>query len=79
MFRLEREDRLRITYVDELAIILVVAGAFDGWYRGRVQTHVAGALKLKEPGEVHRDVRVHAPFSLQGAKLSPAQDRKSVV
>lgn len=72
MFRLDGEDRLRTTYVDEFTITLVVAGAFDGWYRGRVQTHVAGALKLKEPGEVHRDVQVHAPFSLQGAKLAPA-------
>src|SRR5262249_4623700 len=46
-------------------------GAFDGWYRGAVRTHVAGALKLKEPGEVHRDLRVHAPFTLQGAGFAP--------
>src|SRR5205814_9997330 len=26
--------------------------------------------KLKEPGEVHRDLRVHAPFTLQGAGFS---------
>src|SRR5262249_20460504 len=32
---------------------------------------VAGALKLKEPGEVHRDLRVHAPFTLQGAGFPP--------
>src|SRR5262249_7904243 len=30
-----------------------------------------GPLKLKEPGEVHRDLRVHAPFTLQGAGFAP--------
>jgi AraC-like DNA-binding protein len=51
--------------------VVVYAGAFDGWYRGGVRTHVAGSLKLKEPGEVHRDLRVHAPFTLQGAAFAP--------
>jgi AraC-like DNA-binding protein len=36
-----------------------------------VRAHVAGSLKLKEPGEVHRDLRVHAPFTLQGAGFAP--------
>jgi hypothetical protein len=45
-------------------------GSFDGWYRGGVRTHVAGSLKLKEPGEVHRDLRVHTPFTLQGAAFA---------
>jgi AraC-like DNA-binding protein len=71
MFRLENEDRLRITYADHFSVIVVYEGAFDGWYRGGVRTHVAGSLKLKEPGEVHRDLRVHAPFTLQGAGLAP--------
>jgi AraC-like DNA-binding protein len=71
MFRLEHEERLKITYVDHFSVVVVCAGAFDGWYRGRVRTHVAGSLKLKEPGEVHRDLRVHAPFTLQGAGFSP--------
>jgi hypothetical protein len=35
-----------------------------------VRTHVAGSLKLKEPGEVHRGLRVHAPFTLQGAAIA---------
>src|SRR4051812_36123400 len=71
MFRLEKEDRLRITYADHFSVIVVYEGAFDGWYRGAVRAHVAGSLKLKEPGEVHRDLRVHAPFTLQGAGFAP--------
>ncbi len=72
MLRVEHEDRLRTTYSEHFLVVAVYAGAFDGWYRGGVRTHVAGAIKLKEPGEVHRDVRVHAPFTLQGAGFSPA-------
>jgi AraC-like DNA-binding protein len=71
MFRVENEDRLKITYVEHFSVVVVCEGSFDGWYRGDVRTHVAGALKLKEPGEVHRDLRVHAPFTLQGAGLAP--------
>jgi len=71
MLRVEHEDRLKTTYCEHFLVVVVYEGAFDGWYRGGVCTHVAGALKLKEPGEVHRDVRVHAPFTLQGAGFSP--------
>ncbi|HEY7370596.1 MAG TPA: helix-turn-helix transcriptional regulator [Polyangia bacterium] len=71
MFRVEHEDRLRSTYAEHFSVVVVYAGALDGWYRGAVRTHVAGALMLKEPGEVHRDLRVHAPFTLQGAGFSP--------
>src|SRR4051794_32008064 len=71
MLRVEHEDRLKITYSEEFVVVVVYEGAFDGWYRGGVRTHVRGALKLKEPGEVHRGVRVHAPFTLQGATFSP--------
>jgi len=71
MLRVEREDRARITYAEHFTVVVVYEGAFDGWYRGRVRTHVAGSLKLKEPGEVHRDLRVHAPFTLQGAGFAP--------
>jgi AraC-like DNA-binding protein len=72
MLRVEREDRLKVTYAEHFTVVVVYDGAFDGWYRGGVRTHVAGALKLKEPGEVHRDLRVHAPFTLQGAGFAPA-------
>lgn len=67
MLRVEREDRARTTYSEGFALVVIYEGAFDGWYRGGVRTHVAGSLKLKEPGEVHRGVRVHEPFTLQGA------------
>ena len=70
MLRVEHEDRLRTTYSEHFLVMVVYQGAFDGWYRGSVHTHVAGALKLKEPGEVHRAVRVHAPFTIQGAWFS---------
>lgn len=71
MFRLERDDRTKVTYAEHFSIVVVYEGAFDGWYRGGVRTHVAGALKLNEPGEVHRSLRVHAPFTMQGASLAP--------
>lgn len=71
MFRVEHEDCLKTIYSEHFWIVAVYAGAFDGWYRGGMRTHVAGALKLKEPGEVHRGMRVHAPYTLQGASLSP--------
>lgn len=71
MFRVEHEDRVRTTYAERFLVIVVYEGAFDGWYRGAVRTHVAGAIKLKEPGEVHRDLRVHEPFTIQGAGFSP--------
>jgi AraC-like DNA-binding protein len=71
MLRVEHEDRIKITYAEHFMVVVVYEGAFDGWYRGRVRTHVAGSLKLKEPGEVHRDLRVHAPFTLQGAGFAP--------
>src|SRR5690348_14574847 len=71
MVRVEREDRARITCAEHFLVIVVYEGAFDGWYRGGVRAHVAGSLKLKEPGEVHRDLQVHAPFTLQGAGFAP--------
>jgi hypothetical protein len=72
MLRVEREDRARITYAEHFTVVAVYEGAFDGWYRGRERTHVAGSLKLKEPGEVHRDLRVHAPFTLRSSsRLRP--------
>jgi AraC-like DNA-binding protein len=70
MLRVEHEDRAKTTYAEHFTVVVVYEGAFDGWYRGAVRTHVAGAIKLKEPGEVHRDLRVHAPFTLQGAGFS---------
>lgn len=73
MFRLDNEDRLRTVYTESYVVIIVRRGAFDGWYRGRIHSHAAGGLKLKEPGEVHRDLAIHAPFTLQGAAFSRDQ------
>lgn len=70
MLRVENEDRIRTTYSEHFVVVVVYEGAFDGWYRGCERMHVAGAIKLKEPGEVHRDLRVHAPFTIQGAAFS---------
>src|SRR6266481_6119728 len=71
MLRVEHEDRIQTSYSQHFCVIVIYEGAFEGWYRGRVHRLVAGAIKLKEPGEVHRDVRVQAPFTLQGAKFAP--------
>lgn len=71
MLRVEHEDRAKTTYAEHFMVVAVYEGAFDGWYRGGVRRYVAGSLKLKEPGEVHRDLRVHAPFTIQGAGFAP--------
>jgi AraC-like DNA-binding protein len=71
MLRVEHEDRTKVTYAENFTVVVVYEGAFDGWYRRGVRTHIPGSLKLKEPGEVHRDLRVHAPFTLQGAGFAP--------
>src|SRR5882672_11343606 len=70
MLRVEHEDRVQTTYSESYSVVVVYEGAFDGWYRGAEHAHIAGALKLKEPGEVHRGLRVHRPFTLQGAAFS---------
>ncbi len=70
MLRVEREDRTRVTYAEHFTAVVVYEGAFDGWHRGGVRTHVAGSLELKELGEVHRGIRVHEPFTIQGAGFS---------
>src|SRR6266851_2370171 len=70
MLRVEREDRVKTTYSEHFSVVVVYEGAVEGWYRGAVRTHVAGAIKLKEPGEVHRGIRVLSPLTLQGAWFS---------
>lgn len=72
MLRIEREDRIRTSYAERFLVAVIYDGAFDGWHRGGVRTHAAGDVKLKQPGEVHRAVRVHAPFTMQGALFTPA-------
>ncbi len=70
MVRVDDEDRERVSYASFFHAVVLLAGAFDGWYRGAVRAYVPGALKLKEPGEVHRQVRVHAPFTLEAVSFT---------
>lgn len=72
MLRVEHEDRPKTTIAAEFTVVVVYAGAADAWYRGRVSTHAAGSLKLKEPGEVHRNLRIHSPVTVQCASFAPA-------
>lgn len=71
MLRVEHEDRIRTTYANHFAVVVVYEGAFEGWYRGQLHRHVAGSLRLKEPGEIHRHTRIDAPFTVQGATFAP--------
>lgn len=70
--RVEGDTRLWAGHSPHYAISVTYAGAFDFWYRKRVWTHGPGRhLKLKEPGEVHRDVRVHGPVTNQAVAFMP--------
>ncbi|MFP2930592.1 helix-turn-helix domain-containing protein [Pyxidicoccus sp. 3LG] len=70
--RVEDDPRLWAGHSLQYAIGVTYAGAFDFWYRKRVWTQAPGRnLKLKEPGEVHRDVRVHAPVTAQSVSFAP--------
>ncbi|MCY1014725.1 helix-turn-helix transcriptional regulator [Pyxidicoccus sp. MSG2] len=70
--RVEDDTRLWSGHSIQYAITVTHAGAFDFWYRKRVWTHGPGRqLKLKEPGEVHRDVHVHAPVTAQSVAFAP--------
>lgn len=67
MYRVEDVATPLSVYSDQYGVMVILQGAFDGWYRGDEHTLATGGLKLKEPGEVYRDVRIHAPVTLQGA------------
>ena len=69
--RVERFTDPAAGYVEHYALAAILEGAFDSWYRGATNLHAAGALKLKEPGEVHRDLRVHAAVTLQSVAFEP--------
>lgn len=70
MFRVEDASRPLSSYSEHYGIVVLLQGAIDGWHRGSVRTLAAGGLRLKEPGDVHRSVRVHAPITLQGARFT---------
>ncbi|MCP3104297.1 AraC family transcriptional regulator [Myxococcus sp. K15C18031901] len=72
--RVEGDTRLWAGHSTAYVVTVTYAGGFDFWYRGRVRTQVAGPrLKLKEPGEVHRDERVHAPVTAQSLAFAPTR------
>ncbi|MBZ5712370.1 helix-turn-helix transcriptional regulator [Nannocystis pusilla] len=70
VFRVEDMTGPLSSYSEYYGVVSILQGACDGWCRGAVHTVAAGGLKLKEPGEVHRHVRVHAPVTLQGAAFT---------
>ena len=67
--RVTGDTRLWSGVSTRYGVTVVYAGAFDFWYRGRAWTQTQGILKLKEPGVVHRDLRVHAPVTAQSVTL----------
>lgn len=70
--RVENDTRLWTGHSTGYGLTVTYAGAFDFWYRKRIWTHGPGRrIKLKEPGEVHRDERVHAPVTAQSVTFSP--------
>ncbi|MHA7631206.1 helix-turn-helix domain-containing protein [Corallococcus sp. M7] len=69
LIRVEDDTRLRETYADAYAFVALYAGAFDGWYRGARRTWSPGSLKLKEPGNLYRDLHIHAPITVQVARI----------
>ncbi|NTX41284.1 helix-turn-helix transcriptional regulator [Myxococcus sp. CA033] len=76
--RVENDTRLWTGHSTAYGLTVTYAGAFDFWYRKRTWTHGPGRrIKLKEPGEVHRDERVHAPVTAQSVAFSPALVRQA--
>lgn len=69
--RVERDTELSVGYCARYGITRVSAGAFDFVYRRQPLTQDRTTLKLKQPGELHRDVRVHAPVSGWSLGLAP--------
>ncbi|MBU8899678.1 AraC family transcriptional regulator [Corallococcus sp. M34] len=70
--RVEEDVRLWAGHSTRYALLATDAGAFDFWYRKRVWTQGPGRLKLKQPGEVHRDLRVHAPVTALSLAFEPS-------
>jgi len=70
--RVSGDRRRWAGYSTQYGLTLVTAGAFEFWYRRAVWTQAAGSVKLKEPGEIHRDLRVLAPVTAQTVALAPA-------
>ncbi|WP_394835982.1 AraC family transcriptional regulator [Pendulispora rubella] len=70
VMRIENNSTVAASYTSRHSIGVLYEGALDWWYRRETVTLRGGALKLKEPGEVHRDRRIHTPFTLQEATFA---------
>src|SRR5687767_8824021 len=70
--RIRDDTSLWSGYSTSYGLTFTSRGAFDFWYRGRVWTQGPTEVKLKEPGEVHRDLYVHAPVSAESLSIPPA-------
>ncbi|AKT39588.1 helix-turn-helix domain-containing protein [Chondromyces crocatus] len=71
VIRVVGETQIQTTFTEGYSLVAIHGGCFEDLYRRRKRLRRAGDLKLKEPGEVHRDLRILAPFSLQVAVVAP--------
>lgn len=72
LFRVTGDDRCWRGVSTQYGLTLVSAGAFEFWYRRATWTQTPGTVKLKEPGEVHRDLRVLGAVDAISIQLAPA-------
>jgi AraC-like DNA-binding protein len=68
----DRDTQLWTGVATKYGVLVVTAGAFEFWYRRRAWVQDTTGYKLKEPGEVHRDLRVMAPVTGVSIALDPA-------
>src|SRR5512147_1445582 len=70
--RIVGDGRLWTGYSTHYGLMVLEAGAFDFWYRGREWTLAPGHVKRKQPDEVHRDLRVHGAVTAHALAFAPA-------
>lgn len=61
----DTDGRLFCSVKDRLATLYNLSGHSEWWARGRVRRSEPGALQLKLPGEVHRELRRDGPARFQ--------------
>lgn len=69
--RVEDDRSLWSGHSTRYGLTFLTRGAFDFWYRRGHWSLGVGALKLKEPGEFHRDLRVDAPIDAFSIAFTP--------
>ena len=67
MLRVEHEDRTKVSYAEHFIVVVVYAGAFDGWYRGAVRSLVAGGLHFRAAGFAPGERASQLAFALHDA------------